>query len=76
MTHVTRFVAVVFLVALALCGPVPAQTPEIDALRVRAEAGNAVAQYNLALRYDIDQGVPEDGTEAVRWGELTLNGVS
>ncbi len=76
MTHATRFVAVAVLVALALCAPVQAQTPEIDALRVRAEAGNAVAQYNLALRYDIDQGVPEDGTEAVRWGEFTLNGVS
>ncbi len=76
MTHATRFVAVAVLVALALCAPVQAQTPEIDALRVRAEAGNAVAQYNLALRYDIDQGAPEDGTEAVRWGELTLNGVS
>jgi len=74
MTHATRFVAVVVLVALA--AGAQAQTPEIDALRVRAEAGNAVAQYNLALRYDIDQGVPEDGAEAVRWGELTLNGVS
>ena len=36
MTHATRFVAVAVLVALALCVPVQAQTPEIDALRVRA----------------------------------------
>ena len=37
MTHATRFVAVVaVLVALVLCVPVQAQTPEIDALRVRA----------------------------------------
>jgi len=37
MTHATRFVAAVaVLTALALCVPVQAQTPEIDALRVRA----------------------------------------
>ena len=45
MTHAVRIVAVVAaLTALALCGPVQAQTPEIDALRVRAEAGDADAQ--------------------------------
>ena len=38
MTHAIRFIAVAVLVALALCAPVQAQTPEIDALRVRAEA--------------------------------------
>ena len=49
MTHAVRIVAVVaVLTALALCGPVQAQTPEIDALRVRAEAGDAEARYNLA----------------------------
>jgi len=49
MTHAVRFVAVVaVLTALALCVPVQAQTPEIDALRARAEQGDAEAQYNLA----------------------------
>jgi hypothetical protein len=44
MTHAVRFVAVVaVLTALALCVPVQAQTPEIDALRARAEAGDAEA---------------------------------
>ena len=45
MTHVTRFVAVAAagLPALALCVPVQAQTPEIDALRARAEEGHAEA---------------------------------
>ena len=39
MTHAVRIVAVVaVLTALALC--VPAQTPEIDALRARAEQGD------------------------------------
>ena len=44
MTHATRFVAsAAVLVALALCVPVQAQTPEIDALRVLAEAGEALS---------------------------------
>ena len=36
--------AVAVLVALAVGAPVQAQSPEIDALRVRAEAGVADAQ--------------------------------
>ena len=47
MTHAVRFVAVPVLTALALCAPVQAQTPEIDALRVRAEQGDAEAQVNF-----------------------------
>jgi hypothetical protein len=44
MTHAVRFIAVVgVLTALVLCVPVQAQTPEIDALRARAEAGSAEA---------------------------------
>jgi DMSO/TMAO reductase YedYZ heme-binding membrane subunit len=45
MTHGTRFVAVAVLVALVLCVPVQAQTPEIDALRARAEVGDAAAHW-------------------------------
>ena len=47
MTHATRFAAVIaVLVALALCVPVQAQTPEIDALRARAEQGDpSVLRY-------------------------------
>jgi len=44
MTHATRFVAAAVLVALGLCVPVQAQTPGIDALRVRAEQGDAEEQ--------------------------------
>ncbi len=74
MTHATRFVAVVaVLAALAVGAPVQAQTPEIDALRVRAEAGDAEAQNNLALRYDFGQGVPEDDAEAVWWYRLAAD---
>ena len=70
MTHATRFVAVAVLVALALCVPVQAQTPEIDALRARAEAGDAEAQYDLGNMYAFGRGVTRDDAEAVRWLRL------
>ena len=74
MTHATRFVAVVaVLTALALCVPVQAQTPEIDALRVRAEEGVASAQSDLGVRYANGDGVPKDDTEAVRWYRLAAD---
>ena len=45
MTHIVRVVvAVAVLMALVGCVPVQAQTPEIDALRARAEQGDAVAE--------------------------------
>ena len=47
MTFCIRSVAVVVvLTALVLCVPVLAQMPEIDALRARAEQGDAEAQVN------------------------------
>ena len=67
MTHAVRIVAVAVLVALALCVPVQAQTPEIDALRVRAEAGEVVAQFLLGVAYATGRGVfPQDDAEAQR----------
>ena len=68
MTHATRFVAsVAVLAALAVAAPVQAQTPEIDALRVRAEAGEVVAQFLLGVAYATDRGVfPQDDAEAQR----------
>ncbi len=57
--------AVAVLVALLLCVPVQAQTPAADALRVRAEAGDADAQYNLGFMYEYGEGVLQDDAEAV-----------
>ena len=58
MTHATRIVAsVAVLVALAVGAPVQAQTPEIDTLRARAEAGVASAPFTLAFMYRAGQGV-------------------
>ena len=71
MTHYLRFVAVAaVLSALVVCVSVQAQTSEIDALRARAEQGEAEAQYDLGVMYANGLGVPEDDAEAVRWLRL------
>ena len=36
-----------------------------------AEQGNAVAQYNLGIKYRQGQGVPQDDTTAVKWLRLS-----
>jgi hypothetical protein len=82
MTHHLRLVAVVaVLTALAQCAPVP----EIDALRARAEAGDAEAQYSLGVNYTWDfdgitsangeavPDVPVDDVEAARWFRLAAD---
>ena len=74
MTHVTRFVPVVaILAALAVCVPVQAQTPLIDGWRALAEEGVAEAQFQLGSRCSIGAGVPEDDAEAVRWLRLAAD---
>jgi TPR repeat protein len=71
MTHATRIVAVAVLVALVLLNvSCEVQTPEIDALRARAEQGDVEAQNNLGLMYDNGEGVPQDYAEVVRWYRL------
>jgi hypothetical protein len=59
--------------ALALCVPVQAHTPENDALRVRAEEGNAEAQYDLGVMYDNGEGVPQDDVQAHMWTNLAAS---
>ena len=36
-----------------------------------AEQGDASAQFNLGLRYDKGQGVPQDYKEAVKWYRIS-----
>ena len=38
-----------------------------------AEAGDAVAQYNLGIMYYNGKGVPQDYAEAVKWYRLTAD---
>jgi len=63
---------VAFLLGAAACAetPEPAQDDSIEALRTRANAGDADAQYNLGLMYDNGEGVPEDDVEAYKWFNL------
>ena len=46
---------------------------EIDALRARAEAGVASAQFSHGFRYNTGQGVPQDYVEAARWYRLAAD---
>ena len=62
--------AVAVLVALAASAPVRAQTPAIDAVRARAEQGDAAAQYNLGQMYSYGRVLPKDSAEAVSWYRL------
>jgi TPR repeat protein len=43
---------------------------EIRELRAKAESGDAVAQFNLALMYYNGEGVPENAAEAYSWWNL------
>ena len=43
---------------------------DIAELKTKAEQGNADAQYNLGLMYDLGEGVPRDDAEAVKWYRL------
>jgi len=38
----------------------------LERLTTRAEQGDAEAQYNLGVRYDTGEGVPQDYAEAQR----------
>jgi TPR repeat protein len=60
--------AVAVLVSLAVGAQ--AQTPEIDAVRARAEQGDAEAQFDLGFRYNTGRGVRQDTAEAARWYRL------
>jgi len=74
MTHSRRIVTTVAVLAtLVLCMPVQAQTPEIDALRARAEQGDADAQFALGVAYADGLGVPQDDVQAHMWFNLVAS---
>ena len=51
---------------------VSTDTPEIAALRVKANAGDAGAQYSLGVMYAEGQGVPQDRVSAYMWLTLSI----
>ena len=62
----TIYAKIITLVAVlvALAVGAQAQTPEIDALRARAEQEDAEAQFNLGVMYATGGGVPQDDAAA------------
>ena len=64
-------VAVFLLLATLGCGEGGQVQPETaDALRARAEQGDAEAQVSLGVKYGNGDGVAEDNAEAARWFRL------
>ena len=45
----------------------PTETADIAALRAKANAGNAAAQWLLGYAYQVGRGVPQDDAQAVAW---------
>ena len=41
--------------------------PDFDETMAAAKQGEAYAQYNLGVMYDVGMGVPENDAEAVKW---------
>ena len=62
--------ALLLLLFLGLVRVCAAQADELASLRLKAERGNALAQYNLGLAYAEGRQVPADPAEAFAW--LTL----
>ncbi len=62
------------LLLCLICQPAAAQTgsksalkSDLAATRKLAEQGDAEAQYNLGVLYDLGHGVPQDDTQAALW---------
>ena len=72
LRSVMRTLGQSLLVAVLLAvgmGTLAAQT-DVEALRAKAEQGDAQAQFNLGFRYNNGEGVPQDDAEAVKWYRL------
>ncbi|MDP2137234.1 MAG: LysM peptidoglycan-binding domain-containing protein [Candidatus Didemnitutus sp.] len=73
-TNLSRFLLAAFL-GLTLPGVLnaaPAADGELARLTIKAEQGNAIAQYNLGLAYAEGQGVAKDPMEAFVWLSIAL----
>jgi TPR repeat protein len=55
------------LILTALLAFQGAAASEFDETKALAEQGDAEAQFNLGLMYDLGEGVPENDSEAVKW---------
>ena len=68
--QIVPFLLVTFLLGsgyLFLSSEACAEDASIEGLRSKAEQGDAVAQYNLAVAYAKGESVPQDSKEAMKW---------
>jgi len=68
--HFSQKVFVVAILVLALfcvSSGADAENEFIEELRIKAEQGDATAQFNLGFMYCDGEGVPQDYKEAVKW---------
>ena len=68
--------AVLLVSGVASAQTVLTDTPEIAALRVKANAGDASAQFYLGGMYRLGQGVPQDYVESHKWRNLAASRVA
>ena len=70
LSVITLFAAFVFPFGYASASPpINLSAEELQMLRTRAAQGNALAQNNLGLLYDLGDGVPQDYAVARQWYE-------
>ena len=72
-----RFLIVIFIAMLGACGDSSSPPSKEEAkqafikqlaqVQKEAESGNAVAQFNIGLRYIRGEGVPKEPTKALEW---------
>ena len=62
--------AATLLLSIANAGQETAVPEKVKQLRLAAEQGDALAQYNLGVMYAFGEGVPENDAEAVKWYRL------
>ncbi len=60
--RILGIVAIFGLLGMRLCA-----VPLFDATQLKAEQGDAQAQFNLGVRYRLGEGVLKDAKEAARW---------
>lgn len=73
----TNFLRLLLAVFLGFTVPgaltaAPAADSELSGLTIKAQQGNAIAQYNLGLAYAEGQGVAKDPMEAFVWLSIAL----
>ena len=64
---ITQLISLVILCFAFVPSLALGQSPEIDALKEKAEKGDVIAQFDLGFMYANGEVVPENDAEAVKW---------